>query len=61
MKSDLLDKVLKQSPTLQDRANLYAVVIGFLKARIGEEAFDEDVRKAIEFINGRLNLNIRID
>ncbi len=40
---------------VQDRATFYAVVLHFLKERVGDAAFDEDVQQAVAFLKDRKN------
>ncbi len=58
MSADLLDKIVNEGMELQDRANLYAVILGHLKHRVGSEAFNEDVQGAVAFLKDRKNTEV---
>ena len=51
--STLFERVIKLNLGIQDRATFYAVVLHFLKERVGRVAFDEDVEQAIQFLRHR--------
>ena len=49
----LFERVIKLNLGVQDRATFYAVVLHFLKERVGEAAFNEDVEQAVAFLRRR--------